>query len=78
MQYLRAMGEYGRCFSKIRKHLLADSPLAQNNEKGVAEALNALTKPFILDKDLPDLAKRWSPVGAGIINARKSASRPLD
>ena len=52
------MGDYGKDFSKIEKHILEAIPLARNNDKHVAGiVLNAFTDPFILDAKLFDLVE---------------------
>lgn len=52
------MGDYGKDFSKIEKHILEAIPLARNNDKHVAGiVLNAFSDPFILDAKLFDLVE---------------------
>ena len=44
------MGDYGKHFSKVEKHILEVIPMARNNEKNVAGiVLNAFSDPFVLD-----------------------------
>ncbi len=51
-----SMGEYGKDFSKVARHILDVIPLAKNNEKNVKGiVINAFSEPFILDDRLFDL-----------------------
>ena len=51
-----SMGEYGKDFSKVARHILDVIPLAKNNEKNVKGiVINAFSEPFILDSRLFDL-----------------------
>ena len=51
-----SMGEYGKDFSKVARHILDVIPLAKNNEKNVKGiVINAFSEPFILDGRLYDL-----------------------
>jgi hypothetical protein len=51
-----SMGEYGKDFSKVARHILDVIPLARNNEKKVKGiVINAFSEPFILDDRLYDL-----------------------
>lgn len=53
---VEAMGEYGKGFSKVRRHILDVIPLARNNEhKPVAIVLNAFSEAFEIHKDLWDV-----------------------
>ena len=57
------MGEYGKRFSKLQKHFLEAVRLARNNEKNVAGiVINAFSEPFILPRELFDLAERMPSV----------------
>ncbi len=50
------MGEYGKGFSKVARHILDVIPLARNNEKNVKGiVINAFGESFILDRKLFDL-----------------------
>ena len=50
------MGEYGKNFSKIQKHILEVFPIARNNERNVdGIVLNAFSEPFVLNAELFDL-----------------------
>ncbi len=52
------MGEYGKNFSKIQKHILEVIPLARNNEKNVAGiVLNAFSDPFVLETKIFDIVE---------------------
>lgn len=52
------MGEYGRDFSKVARHILDVIPLAKNNEKNVKGiVINAFGESFILDRKLFDLVE---------------------
>ncbi len=51
-----SMGDYGKDFSKVARHILDVIPLAKNNEKKVKGiVINAFSEPFILDGRLYDL-----------------------
>ena len=53
---MEAMGEYGKGFSKIQRHILDVIPLARNNEhKPVAIVLNAFSEAFELSSELWDI-----------------------
>ena len=53
------MGDYGKNFSKVQKHVLEAIGLARNNEKEpVGIVLNAFSEPFILDKQLYDIVEQ--------------------
>ncbi len=53
------MGEYGRDFSKVGKHILEVIPLARNNDHNVAGiVLNAFSEPFVLDAQLFDVVEK--------------------
>lgn len=52
------MGDYGRDFSKVARHILDVIPLARNNEKNVKGiVINAFGESFILDRKLFDLVE---------------------
>ncbi|MDE6034857.1 MAG: SseB family protein [Ruminococcus sp.] len=52
------MGEYGKHFSKVQKHILEVIPMARNNDKKVSGiVLNAFTEPFVLDAELFDMVE---------------------
>lgn len=52
------MGEYGKHFSKVQKHILEVIPMARNNEKNVSGiVLNAFTEPFVLDAEIFDMVE---------------------
>ena len=52
------MGEYGKNFSKIQKHILEVIPLARNNEKNVSGiVLNAFSDPFVLETKIFDIVE---------------------
>ena len=53
------MGEYGKNFSKIQKHILEVIPLARSNERNVEGiVLNAFSEPFVLNTELFDLVEK--------------------
>ena len=53
-----SMGDYGKDFSKVARHMLDVIPLARNNEKKVRGiVINAFSEPFILDARLFDLVE---------------------
>lgn len=53
---MEAMGEYGKGFSKVQRHILDVIPLARNNEhKPVAIVLNAFSEAFELSSELWDI-----------------------
>ena len=52
------LGEYGQCFSKVRKHFLEVIALARNNEKQLSGiVINAFTEPWVLDRELFDVVE---------------------
>ena len=53
------MGEYGKNFSKIQKHILEVIPLARSNERNVEGiVLNAFSEPFVLNAEIFDLVEK--------------------
>ena len=53
------MGEYGKNFSKIQKHIFEVIPLARNNDHNVAGiVLNAFSDPFVLDAQIFDIVEK--------------------
>ncbi len=52
------MGDYGRNFSKVEKHVLEAISLARNNDKNLAGiVLDAFSNPFVIDAKLFDLVE---------------------
>lgn len=52
------MGDYGRNFSKVEKHMLEAISLARNNDKNLAGiVLDAFSNPFVIDAKLFDLVE---------------------
>jgi hypothetical protein len=53
------MGDYGKEFSNVQKHIADVLSLARNNEKPLRGfVLNAFTEPFVLPSELWDFFER--------------------
>ena len=72
-----AMGDYGKEFSNVQKHIADVLSLARNNEKPLRGfVLNAFTEPFVLPSELWDFFERLylAPMEEELVITEKDGS----